>query len=70
MPPAWAEALARRSARARHIMLPGSGHVFEGMSGVDTCLDPLIVRFLDSGDAAALDADCIAAMRTPAFATE
>ncbi|HYD11274.1 MAG TPA: alpha/beta hydrolase [Allosphingosinicella sp.] len=69
-PPAWAEALARRAPRARHLVLPGSGHVFDGMSGIDTCLDPLVVRFLDSGDVAALDAGCVAAMRPPAFATE
>ncbi len=69
-PPDWAEAIARRSPHARHIVLPGGGHVLNGMAGVDTCLDPMIVRFLETADVAALDTACVAAMHPPAFATE
>ena len=69
-PPDWAEAVARRSPHARHLVLPGGGHVFDGMEGVETCLDPLIVRFLENPDPAGLDATCIAAMHPPAFVTE
>lgn len=69
-PPDWAEAIARRSPRARHLVLPGGGHVLDGMAGTDTCLDPLIVRFLDDPDVAALDTSCVAAMHPPAFVTE
>ena len=69
-PPEWAEALARRSPQARHVVLPGGGHVLDGMAGVDTCLDPMIVRFLENGDAASLDTNCVSAMHPPAFATE
>jgi len=69
-PPDWAEAIARRSPRARHVVLPGGGHVVEGMEGLDTCLDPMIVRFLDDSDPASLDTDCVAAMHPPAFVTE
>jgi len=69
-PPDWAEAIARRSPRARHIVLPGGGHVVDGMAGVDTCLDPMIGRFLENPDAPALDTSCVATMHPPAFATE
>ena len=69
-PPDWAEAIARRSPHARHLVLPGGGHVLDGMTGVDTCLDPLVVRFLENPDPATLDTACVAAMRPPAFVTE
>jgi pimeloyl-ACP methyl ester carboxylesterase len=69
-PPDWAEAIARRAPHARHLVLPGGGHVLDGMEGVDSCLDPLIVRFLETADAAALDTNCVAAMHPPAFVTE
>jgi pimeloyl-ACP methyl ester carboxylesterase len=68
--PDWAEAIARRSPHARHIVLPGGGHVLDGMEGIDACLDPLVVRFLDNPDPIGLDASCVATMHPPAFATE
>ena len=69
-PPQWADGLAARLSNARHIVLPGSGHIFDGMSGIETCLDPLLVEFLNSADPAGLDTRCVAEMRPPAFATE
>lgn len=66
-PPAWAEALRAGLPHSRHLILRESGHVFEGMSGVDTCLDPLMIRFLESADPAGIDASCIEAMRAPPF---
>lgn len=69
-PPAWADETARRFTRSRHIVLPGSGHIFDGMSGVDTCLDPLLVAFVDSADPASINTACVADMRAPAFVTE
>lgn len=67
-PPAWADALAATLPRSRHIVIRDSGHVFDGMSGVDTCLDPLMIRFLETADPASLDARCIESMKAPAFA--
>lgn len=69
-PPDWAEAIARRSPHARHIVLPGGGHVLDGMEGVDACLDPLVVRFLANPEAGELDTSCVATMHGPAFVTE
>jgi hypothetical protein len=40
------------------------------MSNLDTCYDPMIVTFLDSADAANLDAACIESVRAPDFVIE
>ena len=68
-PPAWAESLASSLPRGRHLVIPSSGHVFDGLSGIDTCLDPLLVEFLETGDPAAVDPACLATMTPPPFAT-
>ncbi|MES2903141.1 MAG: alpha/beta hydrolase [Pseudomonadota bacterium] len=68
-PPAWADILVQSLPRARHLVIPASGHVFDGLSGIDTCLDPLLVKFLETGDPTAVDPACLATMQPPAFAT-
>ena len=68
-PPAWAERVARAAPHARHIVLPGGGHGPEGVGGLDTCLDPLIVAFLAHPDPAAIDTNCVAQMTPPPFLT-
>lgn len=69
-PPEWVNDLLPLFPNGRHIVLPGGGHIVEGMSNLDTCYDPTIVAFLDSADAANLDASCIGSMRAPDFVTE
>lgn len=68
-PPEWADQAATNLPNSKHVVVPASGHVLDGMSGVDTCLDPLILSFLGSGNAKTLDASCVAAMKPPAFST-
>ena len=68
-PPDWAETVARSLPRARHFVIPASGHVFDGLSGIDTCFDPLVLKFLETADLAALDATCLSTMRAPPFKT-
>lgn len=68
-PPEWADELARRLRRARHLVLPDGGHIPDGLSGLDTCLDPLIIAFLEHGDPDKLEASCIARMAAPPYAT-
>ena len=53
----------------RHVILPGAGHLVEGMSDLDSCYDPAIVAFLDSADTA-VDLECIDSMRPPGFVVE
>lgn len=69
-PPVWADRASRHFPNSRHIVLQGSGHVFDGMSGLETCLDPLMLAFLDSGDASKLDVSCIADVQSPVFALD
>ena len=68
-PPRWAETAASTLRNSKHVIIPGSGHVFDGMSGVETCLEPLMVTFLKSEDARSLDVSCVASMKAPPFAT-
>lgn len=68
-PPALADLAAETLTHAKHIILSGSGHIFDGMSGVETCLDPLILRFFESADVDAIDTSCIATMEPPGFVT-
>jgi len=42
-------------------------HVLDGLTGLDTCLDAVMLRFFDSGSARALDTSCFAKMTPPAF---
>ncbi len=66
-PPEWADEVARALPNARHLVIPHSGHIFDGMSDVDTCLDPLLVEFLRTADLQGIDASCVARMRPPPF---
>ena len=66
-PPAWAEAVAQSLPNARHVVIPASGHVFDGLSGIDTCFDPMVMAFLDSGKLEALNPGCLTEMKPPPF---
>lgn len=67
-PPELADEAARSLPNSKHVVIPGSGHIFDGMTGIDTCLEPLILRFLDTGNIKALDASCVKSMKPPPFA--
>lgn len=66
-PPQLAQEVAEALPHARHLIIPESGHVFDGLSGIDTCFDPLVVRFLDTGDLDSIDPSCLAGMQPPSF---
>lgn len=66
-PPEWSDRLAEALPGSRHIVIPRSGHIFDGMSDIETCLDPLLTAFLDHGDPAKIDATCVARMKAPAY---
>lgn len=67
-PPEYAEKLKGRLPRARHIVVPDGGHIPDGVSGLETCLDPLMIAFLDHADLDRLDVSCVAAMKGPGYA--
>ena len=66
-PAAWASDAAQSLPKARHVVIPWAGHSFEGLSGVDTCYDPMLLGFFDSGDVRSIDTACVADMRPPAY---
>jgi len=68
-PPQWAEAVAKSLRHARLVAIPASGHVFDGLSGIDTCFDPLVLKFLDTGDLREIDPACLDKMQPPPFTT-
>lgn len=48
----------------------GAGKFLGGLSGIDTCLDPLLAKFLETGDPASVDPAGLATMQPPSFATK
>ncbi len=66
-PPEWGAKLTHDFPHSRQLILPNSGHVFDGLSGIDTCLDPLMIRFLETADPLSLDTRCVARMAPPPF---
>jgi len=69
-PPAWAAQVARALPNGRQVTIAAMGHIFDGLSAVDTCFDPMLLRFYDSGDAKSVDASCVAQMTAPPFKVE
>jgi len=67
-PPAFAEAVKRSLPNARHIVVPEGGHIPDGVDGLETCLDPLTIAFLDHGDLKRIDATCVDRMKGPPYA--
>ena len=51
----------------RVVRVSHGAHVLDGLTGLDTCLDAVMLRFFDSGSARALDTSCFAQMLPPAF---
>lgn len=69
-PPDWAEEVAGKLRNARHIVIPGGGHVHDGMANADTCLDTLTNPFLEHGDLSRIDTSCVASMAPPDYLTK
>jgi pimeloyl-ACP methyl ester carboxylesterase len=66
-PPTWGAAVARALPNARQVIIPESAHLFIGLSGVDTCFDPMVLRFFATADVRHLDTSCVAKMSPPPF---
>lgn len=66
-PPSWAARTSRGFPNSRHIVIPWAGHIVDGLTGLDTCFDPQVLRFLAAADTDAVDAECISAMAPPPF---
>jgi pimeloyl-ACP methyl ester carboxylesterase len=66
-PPEWIADVAGNFRRHKQVVVANGGHVFDGLSALDTCLDATIIRLFDTGDVNALDTNCFAAMESPPF---
>jgi pimeloyl-ACP methyl ester carboxylesterase len=55
-PPAYGDAVLKGLPNGRHLVLRGQGHNVSGIG----CLPKLVGQFIESADAKALDADCLA----------
>ncbi len=64
-PPSWGERVAAALRNARHVVVPGAGHITL-MRG---CVSRLVGEFLDHPDPAAIDPACVALLRRPPFFT-
>jgi len=54
-PADWTRELAKYFPRGRVASIPHGGHMPDGLSGLDTCLDATVLKFYDTADAQALD---------------
>lgn len=64
-PPAWGEAVARHLPHARHLVVPGAGHI----TLTRGCVPELVSRFLTEPDPGRLDPGCLARLTRPPFFT-
>lgn len=69
-PPEWADEIARTLPNSRVLNLRHGGHIPDGLTAGDTCLEPLIARFYETADAQALDFGCASQMTPPPFRTK
>ena len=66
--PDWTAEAAKMFPNSLNVIIPQSGHIFDGLTGIDTCLDPLILHFFDTGLIKGLDTSCLETMRPGPFA--
>lgn len=64
-PPSWGDHVAASLPNARHLVVPGAGHITL-MRG---CVPQIVGRFLDNPDPKAADPACLASLTRPPFFT-
>jgi pimeloyl-ACP methyl ester carboxylesterase len=62
-PPQWGEAVHATLSHSRHVVLLAAGH-----APSDSCVQQMIVRFIESADAGNVDASCARTLKRPPFA--
>ena len=65
----WAAEAARHLPNSRQVVIRPGTHALTGAPGLATCIDPLILRVLDTASVNDLDVSCVAAMTGPPFVT-
>ena len=64
-PPAWGDQVAAHLRHARHLVVPGAGHI----TLLRGCVPELVAMFLDLASAEGLDGRCLDAQTRPPFFT-
>jgi hypothetical protein len=64
-PADWARQTVTRFPNGKLVRVPHGAHVLDGLSGLDTCLDAVAIRYFDSR--AAGEICCFDHMMPPAF---
>jgi pimeloyl-ACP methyl ester carboxylesterase len=67
-PPAWAIETAKHFPHSRQVFFPEGGHVLEGLSGLDTCMDAMILKFVATLSLSDADTACARDMSRGGFA--
>ena len=62
-PPRWGEAMKAHFPGALHVIVPGTGH----NTSTTGCVPDLIAAFIENGNPAGLDAQCVQKVRRPPF---
>jgi pimeloyl-ACP methyl ester carboxylesterase len=65
-PAEWVDDVAPSFRKHRVVKVDLAAHVFDGLSGLDTCLDAQIIRLFDTGAPDSLDVSCFADMKPQA----
>lgn len=66
-PPERGDEALRTLPNGRHLVIPGAGHGLGGSVGARECVPRLMVEFIRTADAKALDASCVASIHRPPF---
>lgn len=62
-PPSWGEGVAKHLTNARHVVVPGAGHITLSRG----CVPELVSAFLATADVTHIDARCVETLRRPPF---
>jgi pimeloyl-ACP methyl ester carboxylesterase len=62
-PPRWGDTVRATLSRSRHVVLLAAPH-----APANSCVQQMVVQFIESADAGAIDASCAANLRRPPFA--
>ena len=66
-PARWAKETAQGFPNSRIVVIPWAGHIVDGLTGLDTCFDPQVIRFLETANPMAVDTQCFETMMPPPF---
>jgi len=66
-PVEWSAQTAAVFPNSRHVIVPQGAHVFEGLTGMDTCIDAMILKFVATRSVKEIDDSCVGTMDAGPF---